>query len=91
VATKTARLDLRLTETQRRAVTEAAELTGSTVSGWAVSRLTESAFNELAAARTTLLPSDAFEAFLEMLDAPEDPRMAELLARTPIWLRNIKE
>ncbi len=85
MAPKTSRLDLRLTDEQRRAIERAAELSGSTISGWAVSRLSSAAWQEVAAAQSTTLPADAFEAFLTMLDAPEDPRMAELLSRTPSW------
>ncbi|MCL2464852.1 MAG: DUF1778 domain-containing protein [Micrococcales bacterium] len=85
MATKTSRLDLRLTDEQRRVVERAAEISGSTISGWSISRLTSAAWDELAAVRATTLPDEAFDQFLTMLDAPEDPRMAELLARAPVW------
>lgn len=85
MATKTSRLDLRLSDEQRSAVEQAANLAGSTLTGWAVSRLTSAAWDELAAARSTTLPDAAFDEFLTMLDSPEDPRMAELLAQAPAW------
>jgi len=85
MATRTDRLDLRLTPDQRRAIERAAELSGSTLTGWAVNRLATVANAELAAAQETRLSDVAFDQFLSMLDAPEDPQMAALLARTPVW------
>jgi len=85
MAIRTDRLDLRLTPDQRRAIERAAELSGSTLTGWAVNRLATAANAELAAAQVTQLSDRAFDQFISMLDAPEDPRMAALQARTPAW------
>ncbi|MDR1823863.1 MAG: DUF1778 domain-containing protein [Bifidobacteriaceae bacterium] len=83
--TKTARLDLRLVESQRADIERAAALSGSTITGWAVTTLTTAAHRELAAAAVTTVPAQDWEAFVAALDAPLDPATLELLARRPVW------
>jgi len=82
---KTARLDLRLTDDQRAVIDQASELAGTTVTGWAVSRLFSAARQEVVDSRVTAVPQAAWEGFLAALDMPWDGRTSELMARTPVW------
>jgi uncharacterized protein (DUF1778 family) len=84
-ATKTSRLDLRLTDAQRTDIERAADLAGTTLTGWAVTALTAAARQEIAQAAVTTVPDAAWTEFLALLDQPLDARTEELLARTPVW------
>jgi uncharacterized protein (DUF1778 family) len=86
-AQKNSRLDLRLTDNQRSDIECAADLAGSTLTGWAASTLAEAARQQIAAAQTSYLPDSAWEEFLVMLDEPMDERAKELLSRRPVWER----
>ena len=85
MATKTARLDLRLTSDQRDLIERAAALSGSTITGWSVSRLIDQAERQIAATRTTVVPAGQWERFVGLLEAADDPRTTELLSRAPVW------
>jgi len=83
---KTSRLDLRLTDEQRAVIERAAELSGTTLSGWAVSCLTTTAREQVATANTIVLPAAAFDEFVRMLEEPWDTTaMDEFMARKPVW------
>lgn len=84
-ATKEARLDLRLTRDQRSVIERAAQLSGSTMTGWAVSTLSSIARREVATQATTCIPAAEWEAFLHLLEGPVAPEMTELINRTPVW------
>jgi len=85
VTTKTSRVDLRLTDDQREVIELAAALSGSTLTGWAVPCLVDVATRQIAATRTTVIPDEQWQRFVDALDAPDDPRTTELLARAPVW------
>jgi uncharacterized protein (DUF1778 family) len=85
MATKTSRLDLRLTEEQHSTIEQAAEQAGSTLSGWAITTLTGEAVRQLADARVTEIAADSWSDFLQLLNQPQDPRTTELLQRKPVW------
>ena len=82
---KTARLDLRLTDDQRAVINHASELAGTTVSGWAVSRLFSAARQEVVDSTVTAVPQAAWDDFLAVLGAPWDEPTTELMSRTPVW------
>jgi uncharacterized protein (DUF1778 family) len=66
-------------------VERAAQLSGSTLSGWAVPALVGAARREVASAAVTTLAPAAWDEFVAALDRPRDPRTADLLARRPVW------
>ena len=68
-AEKSCRMDIRLTQPQRKNYEKAAELRGQTLSQWT----------------TTQLSDEAFERFLALLDEPMPEAARELLARESIW------
>lgn len=82
---KQRRMDLRLTEQQRRNYEEAAALRGQTLTQWATSHLDESSARDIAEASTTYLSPEAFEAFCDMLDAPMPAAAQQLLERKAVW------
>ena len=82
---KQRRMDLWLTEQQRRNYEEAAALRGQTLAQWATSHLDESSARDIVEASTTRLSPEAFEAFCDMLDAPMPAVAQQLLARKAVW------
>lgn len=85
VAEKQYRIDIRLTQPQRMSYEKAASLRGQTLTQWATSHLDESARHDIDEATTTMLSSEAFDAFCEMLDQPMPKATQELLSRKPVW------
>ncbi len=85
VAEKSYRMDIRLTQPQRMNYERAASLCGQTLTQWATSHLDESARHDIDEATTTVLSSEAFGAFCEILDAPMPKAAQELLSRKPVW------
>jgi uncharacterized protein (DUF1778 family) len=84
-ATKDARLDLRLTTTQRQLIERAADLTGSTLAGFAISRLVDDATQVIADAKALALEPDDWDTFIAALDAPDGPVWQRLRARKRTW------
>lgn len=82
---KTCRMDLRLTEPQRRSYEQAAALKGQTLSQWSTGKLDEAARRDIEEANVTRLSAEAFDAFCEMLDAPMPKAARDLLAREDMW------
>lgn len=82
---KTSRLDIRLTDEQRRLIERAAAVTGSTLTQWTARHLLESARRDIEDATTLRLESQAFDAFLEALDEPAPQAADDLMARDPQW------
>ena len=74
---KDCRMDIRLTQSQRKNYEKAAELRGQTLSQWTTMHLDE--------AHTTRLSDEAFERFSALLDDPMPEAARELLARESIW------
>lgn len=79
------RMDIRLTQPQRMSYEKAASLRGQTLTQWVTSHLDESARHDIDEATSTVLSSEAFDAFCEMLDAPMPNETQELLSRKPVW------
>lgn len=87
MAEKTARLDLRLTEPQKHLIEQAAELSGSTLAGFAISELVDAASNVVARSRSMVLDAQEWEMFVAALDSPDEQAWLELKAMTPVWER----
>ena len=82
---KSCRMDIRLTQSQRKNYEKAAELRGQTLSQWTTMHLDECARRDIDEAHTTQLSDEAFERFLALLDEPMPEAARELLARESIW------
>ena len=76
MAVKTHRLEARLSPDDRERIEQAASVTGVSVSAFMVDAAVERADEIIAAATTTVVPADYFDALLEALDEPEPaPRL----------------
>lgn len=82
---KTSRIDLRMTDEQKRQIESAAALCGMNVSQWSIDRLLDSARNDIAKARTTSLSNEAFDEFARQLTEPVDPTFKAFAERKSIW------
>ena len=82
---KASRLDLRMTDEQKRQIEAAAAASGSSVSQWSLDRLLRSARREIAEQESTVLSAQAFDEFCRLLDGPADPVFARFAARKTIW------
>lgn len=87
MAEKTARLDLRLTEPQRQLIEQAAEISGSTLAGFAVSQLMDAATEIVARSRSLVLDRQDWDIFVAALEAPGGQAWDGLKAFTPVWDR----
>lgn len=79
--TKSERLSLRASATQRTLLREASQVEGTTVSDFVLRSATRAAEDVLADRRVFGLPHDRWDAFIEVLDRParELPRLRKLL------------
>ena len=82
---KACRMDIRLTQPQRKSYERAAELRGQTLSQWTTSHLDECARRDIDEACSTQLSDEAFERFAALLEEPVPDAARELLAREPAW------
>ncbi len=82
---KACRMDIRLTQPQRKSYERAAELRGQTLSQWTTSHLDECARRDIDEASSTRLSDEAFERFAALLEEPVPDAARELLAREPAW------
>ncbi|MDR1449374.1 MAG: DUF1778 domain-containing protein [Propionibacteriaceae bacterium] len=83
---KDARLDLRMTSAQRDLIGRAADLSGSTVTGYAVTRLVEEARKEIEQSKRIALDADEWDAFTAIIDSPaDDSAWRGLLDRPAPW------
>jgi uncharacterized protein (DUF1778 family) len=80
---KSERIALRVSESQRELLSEAAIASGMSVSGFVMAHATDAARNVLADRTTFVLPPERWNAFVDLLDRPARslPRLAALLAR----------
>ena len=83
--TKTARIDLRLTDEQRRLLDRAASICGSTVASYSVASLMDCAARTVAQAHRVVLSDADFDQFMEALDAPDDEAWLRLRNLKPVW------
>lgn len=82
---KGSRLDLRMTGEEKRQIEEAAALNGQSVSQWSLGKLLESARNDILAAHSVRMTTEAFDKFAELLESPATPTFAEFAAEKTIW------
>lgn len=85
MAEKTARLDLRLTEPQKQLIEQAAEISGSTLAGFAVSQLMDAASQVVTRARSLTLDAEDWDMFLAALESPDERAWNELKGMRPVW------
>ena len=81
-ARKEDRLELRLEHDKRELLDAAAKASGMSTSSFVLSHATSAAQNVLADRTLFVLPEDRWQAFVELLDRPEQPveGLAKLLA-----------
>lgn len=82
---KTSRLDIRLTDEQRKIIERAAALKGSTLTQWTAQHLLDAARADIEQETTLRLESQAFDDFLDALEEPIPDSTAELMTRDPEW------
>ena len=82
---KASRLDLRMTDDQKRQIEAAARIDGTSVSQWSVMHLVESARRTIADQSAMRLSAEAFDRFAALLDAPADPAFAEFAQGRTRW------
>ncbi|WP_294180104.1 DUF1778 domain-containing protein [uncultured Schumannella sp.] len=86
-ATKSDRLDLRLTSTQKAEIEKAAALSGRTVTDFSVSVLVREAEEVIRFERELHLSQESWDAFNDILDRPAKPvsGLADLLKRPSVF------
>ena len=82
---KTSRIDIRMSDEQKRQIEEAAALNGLSVSQWSLGQQLASAREQIIASNVVHLSTEAFDEFARLLDEPVDPTFAELLSEEPAW------
>ena len=83
---KNDRLELRLEPGRRQLLDQAAEASGMSTSAFVLAHATEAASQVLADRTVFVLPPDRWDAFVELLDRPEQPveGLAAFLARRSV-------
>lgn len=82
---KNARIDLRMTSEQKSEMELAAGLSGITMSQWALENLLACARETIARSNRTIMSAEDFDAFVEALDKPMNPTLAEFASRKTMW------
>lgn len=82
---KTSRLDLRMTDSQKRQIEEAASICGISVSQWSINRLLASARADIESERRMELSAASFDEFARLLDDAVDPCFASFAAQRSRW------
>ncbi len=82
---KTSRIDLRMTDDQKKQIERAASISGTSLSQWSIDRLLESAREVIAQQDAITLKAEAFDSFSAMLDEPINPRVIEFLNEEADW------
>jgi uncharacterized protein (DUF1778 family) len=86
-ALKNERIELRLTEDQKRTIEQAATISGRSVTDFSVPVLVEQASEVIRQDRELHMSAQAWDAFNEILDRPARavPELAELLRRQSVF------
>jgi uncharacterized protein (DUF1778 family) len=81
------RVDLRMTPSAKRTLTQAAAAANKSLTEFLVDRGLHAAFETLADRRTFVLDDEHWHAFVAELDRPpaDNPRLRQLLHRRPSW------
>ena len=82
---KTSRLDLRMTDEQKRQIETAASLAGISISQWSLSHLLESAQKAITDQATIQLSAASFDEFARLLEQPPNPTFAEFVQGKTRW------
>ena len=82
---KTSRLDIRLTDEQRKFIERAAAMKGSTLTQWTAQHLLDAGRRDIEDATTLRLETEAFDAFSAALEEPVPEAAKELMERDPKW------
>ncbi len=82
---KSSRLDLRMTDEQKRCIETAAGMSGMSVSQWSLSKLMESARKDIADQHAMRLSADSFDAFARLIEEPADPKFDEFKKGSTRW------
>lgn len=82
---KTNRIDIRMSDEQKRQIEEAASLSGLSVSQWSLGHLLSIAREEILRSNTISLTTESFDAFAALLDEPADPTFARFAEEKTIW------
>ena len=83
--TRTARIDMRLTEEEKRLFEQASAATGSRLTTWCINNLINDAKRDLHANAIIRLSDEAFDRFVENLDRPLTEKQQQFLAYQPEW------
>lgn len=82
MATKTERVEARLSPEERERIDRAAAMAGQSVSSFIVTAAAEKAEHMIASATTTVLPTEYFDRLLATIDQPDPaPGLARAAAR----------
>lgn len=82
---KQARLDLRLPQEARELIDEAASLAGVSLTDYVLGLVIPAARRDVVESHTIRLSRRAWDDFCDMLDRPDNDRLAALRAHTPEW------
>jgi len=80
-----ARLDLRMTASNRALIGEAAQLNGTSVTDYVMSVVVRAARHDMLQARVLELAPDAWDDFIAALNEPDTDAMAALRTRATRW------
>ncbi len=83
--TRTARIDMRLTEEEKRLIEQASAATGSRLTTWCINNLINDAKRDLHANSIIRLSDETFDKFVENLDRPLTEKQQQFLAYQPEW------
>ncbi len=84
---KSSRLDLRMTDDQKRQIETAASINGVSVSQWSIARLMESARRDIADQAAMRLSAEAFDEFARLLEEPVNSAFASFSNESTRWER----
>jgi uncharacterized protein (DUF1778 family) len=82
---RNARLDLRMTTENRELISEAAQLSGASLTDYVMSVVTRAARADVLQSRMLRLEPDAWDDFLAALDEPDSEALAALRTRATRW------
>jgi uncharacterized protein (DUF1778 family) len=74
-----------MTAAQRDLIERAASLSGTTVTGYAVTRLVEGARKEVERSSTIVLDAAEWDAFTSIIDSPDEATWGGLMERPRPW------
>lgn len=82
---KTGRLDLRMTEEQRRDIDRAASINGMSVSQWSLKCLMDSARREIREQGLMRLSEESFDSFIALLESEPTPAFERFRQESTRW------